>query len=342
MFPAKRNKIKLFIISCIGGLLKDAKRIKGNLLLLLTSIIWGCAFVAQRVGMDHIGPFTFQAVRTVIAGFVLIPVFMISDRIKKKKGVYNKMTKSDRKSLVLGGVLCGIALCGATNFQQVGLLKTSVGKAGFITALYIVIVPLLGFFIGKKVKIHNIVCVIVALAGLYLLCIGEGFRISASDFYIFLCALIFSGHILIVDHFVQKVDPVKMSCIQMFVAGGLSALLMLAFEEPKISMIADAYIPLLYAGVLSSGVAYTLQIVGQKSTSPTTASMILSLEAVFSLLSGAIILSQIPTLKEVAGCFLMFLAIIFSLLLDEYSPKTLAANLFKRIPSKRDSFQKRQ
>lgn len=314
--------------------MKKSKQIKGNLILALTAIIWGSAFVAQSVGMDHIGPFTFQAVRTVIAGFVLIPVFLISDRIKMKQGTYMKMTKEERKALIIGGVLCGIALCAATNFQQVGMLGTSVGKAGFITALYIVIVPFLGIFIGKKIKLHNWFCVLLSVAGLYLLCMSESLSLSVSDLYILICAFIFSAHILIVDHFVQKVDPIRMSCIQMFVAGGISVILMFVFEEPKIAMITDAWVPVLYAGVLSSGVAYTLQIVGQKNTNPTVASMILSLESVFSVLSGALILSQIPTLREAAGCVLMFLAIILSQLLDEYSPKVLISGVIKKLKGK--------
>lgn len=303
---------------------------KGNLILTLAAIIWGCAFVAQSVGMDHMGPFTFQATRTIIAGFVLIPVFIISDRIKMKKGTYKKMSRDELKSLVVGGVLCGLALCAATNIQQFGIIGTSVGKAGFITALYIVIVPFLGVFMGKKIKAHNWICVLFSVFGLYLLCINENLSFSIYDLYILICAFIFSIHIMIVDHFVKKADPVKMSCIQMFVSGGISAILMFIFEKPAVAPIIDAWIPVLYAGVLSSGVAYTLQIVGQKDTNPTVASMILSLEAVFSVLSGAIILSEIPTLREGIGCALMFIAIIASQLFDQYSPKDLILMISKK------------
>ncbi len=303
---------------------------KGNLILTLAAIIWGCAFVAQSVGMDHMGPFTFQATRTIIAGFVLIPVFIISDRIKMKKGTYKKMSRDELKSLVVGGVLCGLALCAATNIQQFGIIGTSVGKAGFITALYIVIVPFLGVFMGKKIKAHNWSCVLFSVFGLYLLCINENLSFSIYDLYILICAFIFSIHIMIVDHFVKKADPVKMSCIQMFVSGGISAILMFIFEKPAVAPIIDAWIPVLYAGVLSSGVAYTLQIVGQKDTNPTVASMILSLEAVFSVLSGAIILSEIPTLREGIGCALMFIAIIASQLFDQYSPKDLILMISKK------------
>lgn len=290
---------------------------------MFASLIWGSAFVAQSVGSNHVGPFTFQALRTLIGGIVLIPTFLIADRIRMKQGSYRPMTKKEKQSALIGGALCGVLLCVATNLQQMGIEGTTVGKAGFITALYIIIVPLLGFFFRKRIKPHLFFCVILALAGLYLLCINEGFTLSKYDALILACALVFSFHILAIDKYAPLTDCIRMSCVQMFVSGLISLVLMFIFEKPDLSQILDAWFPIFYTGAFSSGIAYTLQIVGQKNTSPTYASMIMSLESVFSLLTGMVVLTQIPTLREGAGCAVMFAAIIIAQLLDEYSPRQL-------------------
>ena len=303
--------------------MKNPSRTRGNLILLLASFIWGSAFVAQSQGMDFVGPYTFQALRTLIGGIVLIPTFLIADRIKMKRGTYRKMTPSERKNLIIGGVLCGLALCLASNLQQLGIVGTTVGKAGFITALYIVIVPFFGIFLKKKIKAHNWVCVLLSVVGLYLLCMNESFTLSPYDGYVLACAFVFSVHILIIDHFAPKTDCIRMSCVQMFVSGAISFVLMLIFEDFNIQQVGRASFSILYAGVLSSGIAYTLQMVGQKNAEPTVASLLMSLESVFSVISGAVVLAQLPSLRESAGCIIMFISIIAAQVLDAYSIREL-------------------
>lgn len=282
-------------------------------MLLLTAIIWGVAFVAQSVGMEYIGPFTFNFVRNIIGGFVLIPCIWFLNKWKEKEGIEeNTEQKQDKKTLIIGGICCGIALCLASNLQQIGIQYTTVGKAGFITALYIVIVPIMGIFLKKKCGIQIWISVLIALAGFYLLSVKDGFELEAADMYLLCSAVLFSVHILIIDYFSPKVDGVKMSCIQFFVCGILSGVMMLLTETPSPENILAAWLPVLYAGVLSCGVAYTLQIVGQKDFNPTIASLILSLESVFSALAGWIILEQALSKRELTGCVLIFCAIILA------------------------------
>ena len=284
---------------------------KGNLLLLLTALIWGCAFVAQSVGMDHVGPFTFQCTRSLLGSAVLIPVFLTLDRSKKRAGTYVAPTKEDKAVLMRAGVLCGIIMTVAANLQQIGLQYTTAGKAGFITAMYILIVPILGLFLGKKVPFKLWLCVGIAAVGLYLLSVPNGFTgINKGDVYIFLCAIVFAVHIMVIDHYVDRVDAVRLSFLQFLVCGILSAVLMFALESPSWQGILDAGVSIAYAGILSCGIAYTLQIVGQKYTNPTMASLILSLESVFAVLGGIVVLRQIPSARETIGCLLMFSAII--------------------------------
>lgn len=287
------------------------QQIKSSLILLLTATIWGVAFVAQSVGMEYIGPFTFNAIRCVLGGLVLIPVILV---LKKKKdtGAENQ-EKEDKKTLWAGGIACGVILCIASNLQQFGIMEASVGKSGFFTALYIVMIPVIGIFIGKRPGIKLWFCVALAVVGMYLLCMKDGsFTIERADIMLLLCALVFSFHILVVDYFSPKVDGVKMSCIQFFVCGVLSAVGMLFTETPDISNIQAAWLPLLYAGLLSCGVGYTLQIVGQKGINPVIASLIMSLESVISALAGWVILGQVLSPKEILGCVLMFVAIIIT------------------------------
>lgn len=280
--------------------------LRQSLLLLLTATIWGVAFVAQSVGMDYVGPFTFNAVRNLIGAVVLLPCIAF---LKKQDG--KETQKGSDKTLLIGGVNCGVILFIASSFQQFGIKYTTVGKAGFITAMYIVLVPLLGLFFHKKVGLRIWTAVLLAVCGFYLLCMTEGrFSLQLGDFLLLICAIAFSFHILVIDHFSPKVDGVKMSCIQFFTCAALSALCMLFFEKPQMSQILEAWIPILYAGALSCGVAYTLQIVGQKGMNPTVASLILSLESVISLLAGWVILGQKLSTRELFGCAIVFAAII--------------------------------
>ena len=281
---------------------------KNNILLVLTALIWGCAFVAQSVGMDYVGPFTFNTARFLIGAIVLLPVIWFMDRQRKtgaEKG-------AGQKTLIIGGICCGIALAVASTLQQWGILFTTVGKAGFITAMYIVIVPLLGIFIGKKVRPLIIGCVAIAVVGFYFLCMTESLRLGLGDFLVLLCAIAFSIHILVIDHFSPKVDSVKMSAIQFLTAAIISAVPTLLWEQPVFTEILQAWQPVLYAGVMSCGVAYTLQIIAQKNADPTVASLLLSLESVFSVLAGWVLLGQGLSLKELFGCVLIFCAIILA------------------------------
>ncbi|MBO5023202.1 MAG: DMT family transporter [Clostridia bacterium] len=284
--------------------------LRGSIILLITAMIWGFAFVAQSEGMEKIGPFTFQASRMLLAAVVLLPVSLVSYNIKKKKNDAERFM--DKKTLI-AGMICGVFLFAAATLQQIGILYTTVGHAGFLTALYILIVPLLGLFVGKKVGAHLWVCIALALVGLYLLCMtGEGFSMSIGDILVTLCALVFSFHILAVDKFTKGLDGVRISMIQMLTAGLLSLVCMFIFEEPSVSDILSSWLPIAYAGVLSCGAAYTMQIIGQKYASPTVASIIMSLESVFAVLGGAMILLQIPSVFEAIGCTLMFAATVIS------------------------------
>ena len=283
-------------------------RMKNNVLQVLTALIWGCAFVAQSVGMDYVGPFTFNMARFLIGAIVLLPVIWFMDRQRKtgaEKG-------AGQKTLIIGGICCGTALAVASSLQQWGILFTTVGKAGFITAMYIVIVPLLGIFIGKKVRPLIIGCVAIAVVGFYFLCMTESLRLGLGDFLVLLCAIAFSIHILVIDHFSPKVDGVKMSAIQFLTAAIISAVPTLLWEQPVLTEILQAWQPVLYAGVMSCGVAYTLQIIAQKNADPTVASLLLSLESVFSVLAGWVLLGQGLSLKELFGCVLIFCAIILA------------------------------
>ena len=293
--------------------------LRQSLLLLLTAAIWGFAFVAQSVGMEYIGSFTFNAVRNLLAVVVLIPCIAVMNKTgarakdvdKENVKVVNKKEQGSNKTLIIGGICCGTLLCIASNLQQFGLKQTTVGKTGFITTMYIVLVPILGIFLKKKVAGRVWVSVVIAMAGLYMLCMtGGGFYLQKGDALVMLCAVVFSIHILTIDYFAQKVDGVKMACIQFFVCSLLSAICMLIFEEPKLELILQAWLPILYAGVMSCGVGYTLQIVGQKGMNPTVASLILSLESVISVIAGWAILGQALSVRELIGCGLMFIAIV--------------------------------
>ena len=289
-------------------------KIKNGIMLVLTAFIWGTAFVAQSVGMDYLGPFTFNGVRSLIGGAALLPCIWLFQKGKGK--ATEKPSRGARKELIAGGIACGLLLFAASSLQQIGIQYTTAGKAGFITAFYIVIVPVLGIFLHKKINGKVWGAVAIALAGLYFLCITEKFAVGKGDILIFLCALVFSIHILVIDYFSPKVDGVKMSCIQFFVCGIVSLPPMFFTETPKIGAILEGWAPLLYAGVLSCGVAYTLQIIGQKNVNPAVASLILSLESCFSVLAGWMVLGEKLSMRESVGCVLMFAAIILAQLPD--------------------------
>mgnify|MGYP004589834309 FL=1 len=307
---------------------------KSPALLFLTAVVWGVAFVAQSVGMDYVGPFTFNCIRCLIGAVVLVPCIWFLDRWKQRPdsascgreaaGAQDSASCSRRSAgaqggasdgshaLLAGGICCGLALFVASNLQQIGIQYTTVGKAGFITALYIVMVPVFGIFLKKRAGIRVWVSVALAVAGLYLLCITDRLALGKGDILVLLCAVVFAVHILVVDHFSAKTDGVRMSCIQFLVCGLLSGVCMLITEHPEMRLILQAWQPILYAGVFSCGVGYTLQIVGQKGTDPTVASLILSLESVVSVLAGWLLLGQRLSVRELGGCALMFAAILLA------------------------------
>ncbi len=285
--------------------------------LLAAAILWGFSFVAQAV--DEVAPFTFTATRALIGSAVLVPVFLVMDAIKKKRGEVPTLSleeqKKARKTLWLGGLICGVVISVATNLQQFGLsMNLEAGKAGFITAMYIVLVPVIGLFRGKKSSLIVWVSVALAVVGLYFISVKGGFYINAGDICLILCAIAFSVHITVVDHFVNQVDGVKLSCLQFLFCGVFSALLALIFERSRFSLstLLSYYKTFLYMGICSCGIAYTFQIVGQKGTNPTAASLIMSLEASFSLIFGMIFLKEMLTIREWIGIALMVVAIVLT------------------------------
>lgn len=295
-------------------MMNNKKALQSNLLLVLTALIWGFSFVAQSEGND-IGSFTFNASRSFVAGVVLLPVIALFDALNKKQGI--RRETGDKKTLIIGGIACGCALFVASAFQQIGIGYTTVGKAGFITTLYILIVPFFGIFMKKKVPLAVWFAVVVAAVGMYLLCVTEEFTISKGDLLILCCAFCYAVHILVIDHYSPLVDGVRMSCIQFFTCGILSAIAMFIAEEPNMKEILAAWLPICYAGALSAGVGYTLQIIAQKNTNPTMASLIMSLESVFAVLAGWLLLDQALSAKELIGCALVFAAVLFTQLAPE-------------------------
>lgn len=295
-----------------------SKKMQSNILLLITAFIWGSSFVAQKSGMDFIEPFTYNGIRTFIGGLVLIPVIYIMGRKKDKDSskpveVSEADKAKEKKLLLIGGISCGVALFIASSFQQFGVSYTTAGKAGFITTLYVVIVPIISLLIGKKVRPIMWLCVAMGAVGLYLLSITSGsFKLQFGDMLILICAVFFSLHIMVIDYFSPKVDGVKLSCVQFLVSGILGLICMVLFEEPDINAILDCWLPILYAGVLSCGIGYTLQVVAQKHAEATVASLILSLESVFSVICGVIILSESMSARELTGCAIIFAAVIIA------------------------------
>lgn len=287
-------------------------KIRQNVFPVLAALIWGTAFVAQSVSTDFVEPMTFNTLRSAIAFVVLLLVLWCFRRARAKHPQEGTPVRGSRRDLILGGLCCGTALAVASNLQQAGLSDTSAGKAGFITALYIVIVPVLGLFLRKKAPATVWVGVVLALGGLYFLCINENLSVQTSDLYVLACAVIFSIHILFIDHFTQRVDGIALSCVQFLVATILSGVGMLFFEHPDWQGILQCLWPILYVGVFSSGVAYTLQILAQRGANPTVVSLLLSLESVFSVLAGTLLLGDRLSGREIFGCVLMFAAVVLA------------------------------
>ncbi|MCM1334918.1 MAG: DMT family transporter [Bacteroides sp.] len=285
--------------------------LKNSLLLFLTALIWGSAFVTQAMGGESMGAFTFTAARSLLGGIVLIPVILFRRaREKEKQPIPWRIT-------LIGGVCCGLALTAAALFQQFGIMGTTVGKSGFITALYIIFTPILGIAIGRKAPPVVWIAALIAVAGMYLLCIDGSLSIGTGDLLVLICSVLFAVHILVIDRFSPLADGVMLSCIQFFTCAVVSGVLALIFEEPSLGQVCDGAIPILYAGILSSGVGYTLQIVGQKGMNPTAAALILSLESVISTIAGYLAYKigflttdQTMTARQIAGCVVVFAAVV--------------------------------
>ncbi len=286
------------------------KNLLGSISLLLATVIWGSAFVAQSVGMDHVGPYTFQAIRCAMAAIGLVPVIAIFDAGKNDGKSF--ISRFADKKLWTAGVLAGIPLCFAANLQQIGILYTDAGKSAFLTAMYIIFVPLIGIFLKRRPSPMIPVCVLLAAIGLYFLSCAGVSGINIGDICLLLCALAFAVQITVIDRFAQIVDPLRLNCIQAAVCAAGSALVMLFTETPTLDGIAGSWWPMCYAGFLSMGVAYSLQIIGQKHLDPAPASLIMSLESVFAALSGWLFLQETMTFEESVGCILVFLAVLLS------------------------------
>ena len=283
-------------------------------MLLLAALVWGVAFVAQSEGLNYVGAFTFNTCRFILGGAVLIPcIYFLHGR---KDSAWQTLSEKEKKEQtrmgIIGGICCGCILCLASCLQQFGIAQTTVGKAGFITTLYIIIVPFMGLFLKRKIGINIWISAVIAAVGMYFLCITESFSIGAGDRLVLMCSVVFSVHILVIDHFSPKADGVVISCVQFFTAGVIASVLMLLFEHPSVSAVIAAAAPILYAGVMSCGVGYTLQVVAQNGVDPTVASLLLSLESVFSLIAGWMLLGQRLSVKEQFGCLLVFCAIILA------------------------------
>lgn len=292
-----------------------SKTLVASFLMILAAFIWGTAFVAQSKGLEQIGNLTFLALRSYLAVVVLTPVSLFIHFKNKKKygnGEHNEYKTFFSKTLLSGGVFCGTFVCLGSMAQQYGIVLSGVSKSGFLTTLYILIVPILGVFLKKKVKITTWFSVAIALVGMYFLCMTAGnFSVSKGDLFLILCAFFFSVQVMFVDHFVEKVEPVRLSLMQFAVSAVIATVGALLFETVDFNTIKDAWFSIFYAGVLSSGVAFTLQVVSQKNLNPTVASLIMSLESVFAALSGAVFGERL-TGRETLGCILVFSAVILA------------------------------
>lgn len=285
-----------------------------NFALFLTAFILGLSFVAQKAGMEYVGPFTFNTVRNFLGGLSLLPIIFIAKIYASKKyQLSDEKIKSRNKLLVKGGIICGILFFLALSVNQYCMIYAPAGKAGFITAMYIIFVPLISvFFFKRKLRKNVILSVILAVCGLYFLCFKEGINFQLCDLGLLVSSLLFTFHLFAVGYYSHRISSIKLSCVQFFTAGILSLILMLMLETVSVDIIIACAKPLLFSGVIVTGVAYTLQVYGQKHTPPVLASLILSLESVFAVLGGMVILGETLTLKEGLGCVIMITAIILS------------------------------
>ena len=323
-------------------------QLRQSFLLFLTATIWGSGFVAQSIGMDHVTPFTYTFFRTLLGALFLVPIILFMRARAAKNAAYQDQaapqnqatsdpseasaaptalmqTPKSRRDLFWGSCWCGLFLVGGESFQQFGLVSTDAGKAGFITSMYIIFVPLVGLILGKKINVNIVIGVFLSLVGLYLLCIKGSFTLEQGDLLIFICAIVFSFHILCIDHFVHKCDGVALSCGQFFAASILALVLMLIFDHDVFAW-ADVYAALgalLWSGIMSNGIAYTLQVVGQRGMNPTIATLILSLESVMAVIFGVLLLNENLSFREGLGCFLILTAVIVA----QVSPRALLALL---------------
>ncbi len=289
------------------------KQFIGNLLLLFTAFIWGTAFVFQRVGMDSIEPVSFNAARMALAAVFIgiLAIFSWNKEKKKPAGKAAADPQAYKKHTVLGGIFCGIFLSLGSILQQTGLVYTTAGKAGFITAMYILLVPVLGLIIlKKKSSVIVWIAVLMGVAGMYFLCMNEGLSFSTGDIYVCICAFFFSFHILCCDHFAARGNAICISAIQFATATVISVIVALMIEKPGMDKFISAAVPILYCGIVSGGIGYTLQMTGQKYTEPATASLLMSLESVFAVITGVLVLHEHMSIREIIGCIIMFAAII--------------------------------
>lgn len=285
-------------------------QLRQSLLLLITAIIWGSGFVAQSIGMNYVSPFTFTFFRTLVGAIFLLPIIYLFFYYKKSNR--NKLARTNKKDLFIGSIACGSFLLLGESLQQFGLVSTDAGKAGFITSMYIIFVPIFSLFIGKKLNAFIIIGIVLSLIGLYLLCIKNDFTIEKGDIYIFACAIAFSLHILVIAVFVEKVDGLLLSCGQFFAASFFAFFFMIFFGDPNLASIKLAIPAILYVGIMSNGIAYTLQVIGQRGINPTIATLILSLESVMAVIFGMIFLHENLSNKELLGCILMFIAVVIA------------------------------
>lgn len=293
---------------------KKVNKLRGSSLMILAAFIWGTSFVAQSKGLEHIGNFTFYAFRSYLAVAQLLPVSFLVYKSNKKKGegAHGEYKTFFSKRLIIGGIFAGIAVCAGSAFQQYGIVLSGVGKSGFLTTLYMLFVPLIGLVCFRRRPPAVLwVCIGIALCGMYFLCVSDAGKIGIGDILLVCCAFVFAIHITICDRFVESVDGIRLSLMQFVVSAVISTVLMFILEKPDIRIILDNWFPVFYAGVLSSGVAFTLQILSQRDLSPTMATLLMSLESVFAALGGAVFGERL-TRNEIFGCCLVFAAIIIS------------------------------
>lgn len=301
----------------------NRQKLKGNLILMLTAFVWGTGFIAQSEGMKIIGANTFNGLRMLLGSAVLLPFIIVSLYRQNHSGKSTgESPNSESKELIIGSLICGAILCFSSTIQTWGLAYTTAGKSGFITAMYMIFVPIIGIFTNKKITVRTMLCAFTAICGMYLLCIaGNDTDMNFGDLLTLLCAFGFSAHIMCVDYFSSRTDAVRLSCLQFFVCGILNVIFMFILEDVSFEIISSCAFPILYSGIFSCGIGYTLQIVGQRYADPTPASIIMSLESVFALILGMIILHEPLSVFEFTGCILMFAAIILI---------QLPAGMFKR------------